>query len=639
MIDYPYLADQAFLKFIDNLMVLEYYVKITSLNRFDIPIASLEGVATGGNVNFNGNSAIRRTGNVTLLADALRYKLTDIESIIAINKRISLEVGIKNPTSSYADYPILWFPLGIYIISQPSIVYNVQNYTISLSLKDKMVLLNGEVGGTISAATTFSPIKVEGKDQPQPVKYYDLIYSLVVLRGGIPADKVIIDNIDNYLKQVVQYNGTKWALVKPTAKGSTYYTFSEVDEVAEEDKVNAYEQNENIGYEVMDFTYPTDSTLACNPGDSIVTVLDKIKNTLGNYEYFFDIEGIFHFQQIKNYINEGSKKIELSEAINDKYLQNVESNSKSVYNFTDANLITAFQNTPIYNNIKNNIVIWGDTAEGSLDAYYFQVAIDTPPSLPDGEKIWYVTLAENEQGYKYATKASTTEFPDSKSIVVKEWRTELYLQAIENINNVTYYSEKLLKEWPKVYDIEEGKYRTGVAEKENKTPTHKLTYFFDMINPEKVPQVSDISISNLGLRTKTIVDNNIDCLFFPYPPDVCFIKTGQGEETAKWREVCLQQGWNYTQVYPKLFDTLKIGDMYNAAYDLARAMLHEVINYSENITITALPIYHLEPNMRITVKHTESQIDGDYLIQSISLPLAGFQGTMTLNCAKVFEKI
>jgi len=40
-----------------------------------------------------------------------------------------------------------------------------------------------------------------------------------------------------------------------------------------------------------------------NAGDSVVTILDQIVNLLGNYEYFYDINGNFRFQEIKNYLN------------------------------------------------------------------------------------------------------------------------------------------------------------------------------------------------------------------------------------------------------------------------------------------------------------------------------------------------
>jgi hypothetical protein len=137
---------------------------------------------------------MRRTGSLTMTVDGFQYNLTDIKSIIAIDKRISLEVGIQNTTSKYSDYSIIWFPLGVYLIGSPSINYSVSNYTISLNLKDKMALLDGSVGGTISAMTTFSPagVEINGEIVDKPIKIYDLIYSLVVLRGDIPDDRIII---------------------------------------------------------------------------------------------------------------------------------------------------------------------------------------------------------------------------------------------------------------------------------------------------------------------------------------------------------------------------------------------------------------------------------------------------------------
>jgi hypothetical protein len=36
--------------------------------------------------------------------------------------------------------------------------------------------------------------------------------------------------------------------------------------------------------------------LIANAGETVVSILDKIKNILGNYEYFYDINGNFVFQ-------------------------------------------------------------------------------------------------------------------------------------------------------------------------------------------------------------------------------------------------------------------------------------------------------------------------------------------------------
>jgi hypothetical protein len=51
---------------------------------------------------------------------------------------------------------------------------------------------------------------------------------------------------------------------------------------------------ETAGYKEIDLVYPTE--LLANAGETVMSVLDKIKNMLGNYEYFYDLDGRFIFQ-------------------------------------------------------------------------------------------------------------------------------------------------------------------------------------------------------------------------------------------------------------------------------------------------------------------------------------------------------
>jgi hypothetical protein len=53
------------------------------------------------------------------------------------------------------------------------------------------------------------------------------------------------------------------------------------------------EFGETCGYRITDLTFPGD--LIAKPGESIVTVLDKIKNMLVEFEYFYNIDGQFIF--------------------------------------------------------------------------------------------------------------------------------------------------------------------------------------------------------------------------------------------------------------------------------------------------------------------------------------------------------
>jgi hypothetical protein len=46
---------------------------------------------------------------------------------------------------------------------------------------------------------------------------------------------------------------------------------------------------ETAGYRFTDLTYPGD--LIGGVGESITAILDKIKNMLGGYEYFYDLDG------------------------------------------------------------------------------------------------------------------------------------------------------------------------------------------------------------------------------------------------------------------------------------------------------------------------------------------------------------
>ena len=53
------------------------------------------------------------------------------------------------------------------------------------------------------------------------------------------------------------------------------------------------ENYQTVGYRETDLIYPDD--LIANVGESITSVLDKIKNMLVEFEYFYNLEGQFVF--------------------------------------------------------------------------------------------------------------------------------------------------------------------------------------------------------------------------------------------------------------------------------------------------------------------------------------------------------
>ena len=101
---YGYLTDYEFLKSIDFLNIQTTFVRINILNKKDLLVAGIEGRATGGNINLNGSSAVRRTGSLTMVADEDTYRITDVQNLISINKRIEVEIGIKNLLKQAGSY-------------------------------------------------------------------------------------------------------------------------------------------------------------------------------------------------------------------------------------------------------------------------------------------------------------------------------------------------------------------------------------------------------------------------------------------------------------------------------------------------------------------------------------------------------
>lgn len=136
-------------------------------------------------------------------------------------------------------------------------------------------------------------------------------------------------------------------------------------------------QNEVAGYGMTLLVYPDE--LIGQPGESITSILDKIVNMMGDYEYFYDLNGQFIFQAKPAYIKTAwNKKIYFTD---ENYIDASELSKRVAYTFDDSALATQYQNTPNMNNIKNDYIIWGErkSLTGSAIKFHGRYAIDNPP--------------------------------------------------------------------------------------------------------------------------------------------------------------------------------------------------------------------------------------------------------------------
>ena len=206
--NYKYLQDSAFLAEIDNLQIRTQFVKITLLDWLENPIQEIQGLITGGNGNLDGQSAMRRSANLTIqITNEELANVTNVNNLFSINKKIYLEIGYKNPTEKYTEYPIIWYPQGLYIINGASLNHSASGVNLSLQLKDKMCLLNGDCGGKLSASTQFDEyetIDENGDFVIMRPTIVQIIRKAVNHLGGEQLGKIIISDLDTKVKMAMR---------------------------------------------------------------------------------------------------------------------------------------------------------------------------------------------------------------------------------------------------------------------------------------------------------------------------------------------------------------------------------------------------------------------------------------------------
>ena len=625
-----------------------------------------------------------------------------------------------------------------------NITHNTSGVNLSLTLKDKMVLLNGECGGTLPASVTFNEreeMNEEGEWEISHPTIYQIIQEAVNHFGGEQLGRILISDLDTRTKQVVRWGADTPIYLNITdAASNNYQGVSAVQVEFNGDRLDGgyreYTQGDDIGYIYTPFTYPGE--LIGDAGNSVVDILTKIKDTLGNYEFFYDIDGNFRFQEIKNYLNTTQASTVLTQINRDRTSDTIYNDSnnrddsasyivdmgkgKSVYDFTNSDLVISYSNNPDYGNIKNDFLVWGirKTISGQELPIRYHLAIDKKPELQthdvrlyidpeDGNlkaaktlnsvliqhKLYkwqkeymdmfmiskYDILEQYQQRYNEIInddelteeqkmtaidtlidpvlptddlseyerqKALYEETLAETSVTATDWRTELYLQGIESEDlgyaYNDYYTE-LMNEWPKLYALKGG---AGYG-REGDSPGFKdsvvynsldMDYFLDFIDTSSA--LGEYSVSNIGRRTKVLVDNSINCIFEPRVNDIVFIVNDgldlEGRTYQEQRAECTSKKQNYCAIPSSAYQQLVLGGHYNGADIAIKDLLYQYTNYNESVSLTCLPIYHLDVNQRITIKDPESGIEDDFIIKNISCPL-GQSGTMTINANRALTKI
>lgn len=776
----------------------ETFARITALSWDESPLERIEGQITAGTVNIDGSSAVRRTCSLSLVA-----KNVNINNYYwGLQTKFKLEIGIKNTiNNTYPD--TIWFPQGIFIITAFNTQMSVNNYTISISGKDKMCMLNGDLGGSLNASIDFGV--EEYWDKNANIIYYNkvpiktIIKNAVHVYGNEPLHNIIITDIDDYGVELLEYRGdestplflfreadsdiyinmslnrTQPCWVKQsdgTWEKATIDTIEEkngkydirinattsVDgteikiintESATRYKIHKMVYGDTVGYRLTEVVYAGD--LISKVGESLTSILDKIKTMLGDFEYFYDIQGRFVFQKKKTYITNDWNSIVKRE--DDMYVESAAYTSTSVYTFSDSHYFTTLSHTPTLNNLKNDFSVWGNrkSVSGANIPIHMRYAVDRKP-----------TKYTNYEGRTFFSEDIDWSFyPDiqiKKTDLVCDWREIIYQMALDyfahqeedfflftigRLNSEDYplgytgyeiYYTDLQGFWRQLYNpnifnsldnkdinpvygkqyyyideknryisvnfedavnllspsigedyyaLENGKYIKYIADENFKfyygenyyqyneeseeysliniytfnlskvyywqedeycdinnhwnLDVHNnpavLNFWFDFIGEGS--NLDKYMVCNIGDRSKSINDSKVTGIYFEETPTVLFITN---EEYAAMAENPIKTGYTYIRINDTLLNFFSISAQGKSAQDVIETLLYENTYCAENISLTSIPIYHLDANTRIEVNDRESNIEGEYLISKITLPLT-YNGTMSITASKAVDTI
>ena len=486
-----------FLALIDSFVNQKQYVKITLLNWSEEPLKEIEGELSSGTLSKDGSSSVRRTCQLSATISRGEYDIEDGEMDFAINKKIFIEIGVKNYTDQYPEYPILWFPQGVFFISDFAITSSASStVNISLTLKDKMCGLNGVVGGTFQSVTILDEVDTQnasGQFVSEKVLVYNIIQEVVHHFGGEDLNNIVIEDVPLRIKRVMKWAGDNPIWMVPAENtsaqaGNLWYSV-ELEEPSNKPSGTLQIVNgTDAGYIFDDFYY-TDELIA-NAGETVTSVLDKLVQYLGNYEYFYDEFGVFHFREIKNYLNTTQAEIVVNDMDKNDYLVDT-TTGKDVYTFSDDSNLVSISVTPSYGNIKNDYVIHGTrkmtNSDISYDVFYhlcidkkptpgntyydlllfkeqsteltkaiFPLSVPTEADLPQPGNFNLIYRVADTNSFFYWENDVYKEvevvkyYPGenqegSLGYTTKDWRTELYLQGLLAKNNGTdaglYYSD------------------------------------------------------------------------------------------------------------------------------------------------------------------------------------------------------
>ena len=690
------LGDTKFLQQLYEQNNQEVFVRIIAIDYNDNIKESIEGWTQNGSCSLDGSSAVRRSCNISFKV-VNNMPITD--EYWALNNQFKLEIGLTNNIN--ANYPnIIWFKQGTFVINNFNKVVTTSDLTINISGQDKMCRLNGTVGGKLPEEIDFGKMILVSSDNStftkEKVPLYTIIQSSLLEYGGEALDKIIINDLDEEGLELLEYRGEQplYLIYEPikndiSSSGGIFHGFTmdpttpvwlsnseriKISTISQYYQLNSLDNTINltatkiaydplkscncvvikieyghtIGYHSVPLVYAGD--LILKSGNALTSVYDKIKTQLGEYEYFYDINGNFIFQKKKTYVQN------LFSPISGDIVEAQMVKTPYSYSFTNQDMISNISYSPAINTLKNDFTVWGECegASGKIPVHV-RYAIDIKPTYYqnyEGNKFYYTNSYVGTRPLIHSIKCDWREIIYQMAKDYSKFNTKAdFFNTLSKLNDYVtngktgyenYYAT-ILGFWRGLYFIGDdiAELPLGYSSQDYFDSNHKyahwhknvynqptqIKFWFDFLDVGDGP-LNKLNKKNCGARTEVNTSKQPASIFQNKTPEILFytqendrnIRFASQGYTLMWLPRSVEKLFSSSSQSPSLIDQIN-------------NLIYQHCCCQETITLSVRPVYHLEPNTRIYVEGV-----GDLIVNKISYAL-GHNSTMTISCTKIVDSI
>ena len=162
-----------------------------------------------------------------------------------------------------------------------------------------------------------------------------------------------------------------------------------------------------------------------------------------------------------------------------------------------------------------------------------------------------------------------------------------------------------------------------------------LAAVFDFLDVQG--DINKFAVYAVGDRAKAVNDSNVKAIYFREIPNVVWLgEAVTDEERSKY--ISSMPGYTYCNMSEALETLLTVSAQGKDAKTVLDGFLSTHTHGADTMSISCIPIYHLQPNTKIYVEDKENKIEGEYVLQRLTIPLT-YNGMMSLSGYKYVQNL